>query len=74
VRLSGKNTAGSPLISERGLSERKTSGQEMVGNITDEGEIKDVAGEEVVMEDMDYENVKNKVSKPKKKVCERKST
>jgi hypothetical protein len=32
----------------------------------EEGEINDVDGEEVVMEDMDYAKVKNKVIKPKR--------
>jgi hypothetical protein len=35
----------------------------------EEGEINDVAGEEVVMEDMDYAKVKNNVIKPKKGVA-----
>jgi hypothetical protein len=56
--------AGNPHISERGLSERRTSGQEMVVNTMEEGEISNVAGEE----DMDYAEVKNKVIKPKKMV------
>jgi hypothetical protein len=33
-----------------------------------EGELNDKAGEEVVMEDMDYAKLKNKVVKPKKRV------
>jgi hypothetical protein len=36
----------------------------------EEGEINYLAGEEVVMEDMDYAKVKNKVIKPKKRVAE----
>jgi hypothetical protein len=35
----------------------------------EEGEIYDEAGEEVVMEDMDHANLKNKVVKPKKRVA-----
>jgi hypothetical protein len=51
MRVSGKNTtAGSPRTSERRLSERRTRGQEM-----EEEKMNDVAGLEVVMEDMDYE-------------------
>jgi predicted metal-dependent hydrolase len=38
-------------------------------NTMEEGEINDVAGEEVVMEDMDYAKVKNKVIKPKTRVA-----
>jgi hypothetical protein len=38
-------------------------------NKMEEGEINDVAGEEVVMEDMDYAKVKNKVIKPKKRIA-----
>jgi hypothetical protein len=34
----------------------------------EEGEINDEAGEEVVMEDMDYAELKNKFVKPKKRV------
>jgi hypothetical protein len=34
----------------------------------EEGEINDKAGEEVVMEDMDYAELKNKFVKPKKRV------
>jgi hypothetical protein len=37
-------------------------------NTMEEGEISDVAGEEMMMEDMDYATVKNKVIKPKKRV------
>jgi hypothetical protein len=37
-------------------------------NTMEEGEINDIAGEEVVMEDMDYAKVKNKVIKSKKRV------
>jgi hypothetical protein len=36
----------------------------------EEGEINDEAGEEVVMEDMDYRELKNKFVKPKKRVAE----
>jgi hypothetical protein len=69
VRVSDKNTtAGSSHISERGLIERRTCDQEMNVN-TMEGEINDVAGEEVVMKDMDYAKVKNKVIKSKTKVA-----
>jgi hypothetical protein len=35
----------------------------------EEGEINDEAGEEVVMEDMDYTELKNKFVKPKKRVA-----
>jgi hypothetical protein len=35
----------------------------------EEGEINDEAGEEVVMEDMDYAELKNKFVKPKKTVA-----
>jgi hypothetical protein len=35
-------------------SERRTSGQERKVNTMNEGEINDIAGEEVVMKDMDY--------------------
>jgi hypothetical protein len=35
----------------------------------EEGEINDEAGEEVVMEDMDYGELKNKFVKPKKRVA-----
>jgi hypothetical protein len=38
-------------------------------NTMEEGEINDVAEEEVVLEDMDYAKVKNKVIKPKKRVA-----
>jgi hypothetical protein len=37
-------------------------------NTMEEGEINEVAGEEMVMEDTDYAKVKNKVFKPKKRV------
>jgi hypothetical protein len=46
MRFSGQNTTpGSSCTSERELSERRTSGQEMVVNTMEEGEINDVAGE-----------------------------
>jgi hypothetical protein len=35
----------------------------------EEGEITDEAGEEVVMEDMDYAELKNKFAEPKKRVA-----
>jgi hypothetical protein len=35
----------------------------------EEGEINDEAGEEVVLEDMDYAELKNKFVKPKKRVA-----
>jgi hypothetical protein len=35
----------------------------------EEGEINDEAGEEMVMEDMDYTELKNKFVKPKKRVA-----
>jgi hypothetical protein len=38
-------------------------------NTMEEGEINDVAGLEVVMEDMDYAKVKNKVIEQKKRVA-----
>jgi hypothetical protein len=44
------------------------SGQEMEVEAMEEGEINDDAGEEVVMEDMDYAELKNKFVKPKKRV------
>jgi hypothetical protein len=70
VRVSGKNTTdGSPRTPERGLSERRTSGQEVEVNTMTEGEILDVAEKEVVVEDMDYVNVKNKVIKSKEVGC-----
>jgi hypothetical protein len=40
---------------------KKRSGQEMEVSAMEEGEIYDEAGEEVVMEDMDYAMLKNKV-------------
>jgi hypothetical protein len=40
----------------------------MEANAMEEGEIYDEAGEEVVMEDIDYAKVKNKVMKSKKRV------
>jgi hypothetical protein len=52
VQVLGKNTtAGNPLTSDHGLSERRTGGQEMEVNTMEEGEINDVAGEEVFVED-----------------------
>jgi hypothetical protein len=50
---------------ERGISERRTSGQEVEVNTMEEGEINGVDGEEVVMEDMDYA----KLIKQKKRVA-----
>jgi hypothetical protein len=38
-------------------------------NTIEEGELNDVAGEEVAMEDIDYAKVKNKFIKPKKRVA-----
>jgi hypothetical protein len=38
-------------------------------NTMEKGEINDVIVEEVVMEDMDYTKIKNKVIKPKKRVA-----
>jgi hypothetical protein len=68
MRVSGKNTTGgSPRTSECGLSERRTSGQEMQVNTMQEGEISDADGEEVVMEDMDCAKLKHNVIKPKKR-------
>jgi hypothetical protein len=50
----GKNAvARSPRTLEHGLSEIRTSGQEMEVNTMEEGEINDEVGEEVMMEDMD---------------------
>jgi hypothetical protein len=43
------------------------SGQEMGVEAMEEGEINDEAGEEVVMEDMNYAELKNKFVKPKKR-------
>jgi hypothetical protein len=37
----------------------------MVVEVMEEGDINDEAGEEVVMEDMDYAELKNKFVKPK---------
>jgi hypothetical protein len=37
-------------------------------NTTEEGEINDVVGEEVVVDDMEYAKLKNKFIKPKKRV------
>jgi hypothetical protein len=54
VRVSGKNiTAGSPRTSESGFSERRKSDQEMEVNTMEDREINDIAGEDVVMEDVD---------------------
>jgi hypothetical protein len=41
----------------------------MEANTMEEGEIYYIVGEEVVIEDMDYAKLKNKVIKPKKKVA-----
>jgi hypothetical protein len=38
-------------------------------NIMEDAEINDLTREEVVMEDMDYAKVKNKVIKPKRRVA-----
>jgi hypothetical protein len=54
--------AGISCNSECGLAERWTSGHEMEANTMEEGEINDVAGEEVAMEDMDDVKVMNKVN------------
>jgi hypothetical protein len=43
--------------------------QEMEIKAMEKGEINDEAGEEVVMEDMDYSELKNKIVKPKKSVA-----
>jgi hypothetical protein len=53
---------------ESGLFETRTSGQVMEINTMEEGEISDIVGEEVVMKDMDYAKLKNKVIEPKKTV------
>jgi hypothetical protein len=64
--VSGKNTMpGRPRASNRGLSKKSTSGQEMEVEAMEEVEINDKAGEEVVMEDMVYAELKNKFVKPK---------
>jgi hypothetical protein len=47
---------------------KRRIGQEIEVNAM-EGEIYDEAGEEVVMEDMDYATLKNKVMKSKKRVA-----
>jgi hypothetical protein len=62
--VSGKNTiAGSPvLLSVKSVKEGP--GQEMA-----EGEINEVAKEEVVIEDTEYAKVRNKVVEPKKSVA-----
>jgi hypothetical protein len=68
--VSGKNTTpGRPRASNCGLSENRTSDKEMEVEAMEEGEINDEAGEEVVMEDMDYTELKNKFVKPKKRVA-----
>jgi hypothetical protein len=46
----------------------------MEANAMEGGEMDDVAGEEVVMEDMDYAKLKNKVIKLKKRVGGRNRT
>jgi hypothetical protein len=52
VWVSGKNIAAGRLCtSERELSERRTHCQEIEVNTMEEGEIGDVAGEEVVVEE-----------------------
>jgi thioredoxin-related protein len=45
------------------------NGQEMGVEAMKEGEINDEAVKEVVMEDMDYAELKNKFVKPKKRVA-----
>jgi hypothetical protein len=45
------------------------SGQEMEVNAMEEGEINGEAAEEVVLEDMDYAKLMNKVMKSKKRVA-----
>jgi hypothetical protein len=45
------------------------SGQEMEVETMEGGEINDEAGEEVVMEDIYYAELKNKFVKPKKRVA-----
>jgi hypothetical protein len=45
------------------------SGQEMEVEAMEEGEINDEAGEEVVMEDMDYTELKNNFVQLKKRVA-----
>jgi hypothetical protein len=41
----------------------------MAVNTLEEGEINDLAGEQVVMEDMGYAKIRNKVIKPKERVA-----
>jgi hypothetical protein len=48
---------------------KRRSGKEMEVTAMEGGEIYDQAGEEVVMEDMDYSMLKNKVMKSKKMVA-----
>jgi hypothetical protein len=52
-----------------GLSENRTSGQEIEVEAMEEGELSDEAGEEVLMEDMDYTELKNKFVNPKKRAA-----
>jgi hypothetical protein len=55
VRVSDKNTtAGSPCASDSGLSENRTSGQDMEVDTMQEEEINDEPSEEVEIEDKDY--------------------
>jgi hypothetical protein len=54
--------------SDGGLSEDRTSDQEMEVDGMEEKAINDEHEEEVVMEDKDYAKLRNKVVKPKKRV------
>jgi hypothetical protein len=66
---SSKNTTpGRPRASNRGRSENRTIDQEIEVEAMEEGKINDEAVEEVVMEDMDYAELKNKFAKRKKRV------
>jgi hypothetical protein len=50
-------------------SERRTSGQKREVNKMKKGEINDIAGEDVVMKDMDCIKIKSKVIKQEKRVA-----
>jgi hypothetical protein len=53
LRVSSKIQLRGLSTSDRGLSERRTSEQEMDVNVMQEEEINDIVVEEVSMEDMD---------------------
>jgi hypothetical protein len=57
-------TPGRPRASDGGLSENRTNDKEMELERIEEGEINDEAVEEVLMEDMDHAELKNKFVKP----------